>query len=621
MMYGGGGAPPPPPDYTSEKRAIRQQVEGRYKNEADTYNTAVSEYNTNIGNIYDNARGLSDRVSQLSADDAGSVSLSDLKQERRDIADNFYSASFNETRPDFRSSFGSEYGPVGVPNIPTLNTVDNQTQTRLRNTLSNIRSDLSGLENQLGTEKNRISSFKSELAGDVARYGSKIGNLDVGDTAQANEIRANLQSLNNRRQSFSSPILEQELPGGFSSFDSSYDNLIGQLDTLNTDTQSEQTRIDDYRSDLRGFSDKVYDDLGNLSISDKDKIESYRNDIANEVRGLNRFDSQLGYDFSTTRNELSELDTQLNQLLLDRQSELDSIQSAESGYVGRARAIADNADNASFYNGSRISSIEDEIDRLRGDIDSNEFELEADFGRVDPLLTGAEEALSNLSSERTSELESISSQIPKATTDLSQIELSNEDAFVERQGRLSDLRSQLSQFSGSEVDAIEKQIDDGVSQIDGRLKELDEFRKDLTDRAETLVSSIDESSYFGLDDLSNDQQSVDSLRAEAELYDAQNALQEIGDAMERLNAERQRLEADKEAVGARRNEVRNQLESTLNEAGLPSFQNFSQQNPLSIDQYVKRFNMTPQEEEELRNIARNSAFSRALGVIKTGSGG
>ena len=611
----GGSAPAPPPDYTNEKRTIRKNTEARYQSQADKYNNAVGQYNQQLSSLAGDANSLSSRVSGLDYANLDDRTFSNLNQKKNRLENDFYSTNFNQSKPDFRSSFGSEYGEVGVTNIPSLTNKDMNTRSRLQNTLSEIDNELSSLRNERDSEQQRINNVKTDVSGQLASLAPRINSLDIGDESQAAQIRGDLRNLKEQRRSFSSPLLDQ---GAFSRFDNEYDSLMGSLDNLSSEREAEQQRIQNRRNELRGFSDQVYNQLGDLSISDKDQIEALQQDIASRERNLSRFDSPLSADFSGVSNELSDSNRQLDALLSERQAEQDRIAQAEQDYLNKARALSRQADSGNFRSASGINAIEDQISRLQGNVEGFQSPIESDFSNVNPLLSDAQSAVQNLRSRRQDALGEISSAIPEATQGLSDIELSNEDAIRQRRADLQDIDSRLSRFSGGEVDQIQSQITDGLSQVDARLQELNEYRSQVEQNAQDILSRVQSSDYYSTDDLSGDQSSLESARAEAELYDAQQAMDEIDAAMNELNSERQRLEQDAEAVSARQRKIRESLEGSLGQAGLPAFENFAQTDPLSSNEYAQRFNLSDEEQEELGRISNNSAFARALGVIKAG---
>lgn len=617
MGYG-GSAPPPPPDYTAEKGVIRRQTEARYADQADAFNSALTNYNQQIGNLYGNARNLSNQVDGLSFGDLDQSTFSNLQNQRSSLYDQAVSTRLSQPRPTFSSSVGSEYGMVGITNIPTLMNQDQQARSQLYNTLNEVDRELSSLWAERQNEQRRIGDFRSGLRGNAASLYSRASGLGIGDEAQMNSLRDDLASLNAQRQSFSSPILSQVAPDGFTQVDNRVSQINSLLDSLESERQAEQQRINQYETGLRGFSDQVYGQLGDLSITDIDQVSSLRDEIADRQRQAGRFSSELGFDFSDELGELSQYDRQLNDLILERQREQDRIQSAQEDYLNRARALGVQSQDGSIYSAAGIRALEDELNRLQGNISGFETPLQADFSTVDPVLEQARASLAELEGRRQSSLDNISSAVPEATGGLSDIALSDEQAIRDRLTQLRDAQSQLAPFSGGRVEDINTQIQSGIEQVNSRLQELTDYRAQIEQRAQEILSQVQDSTFLGLDELGNPQSGIDEIRAEAELYNAQQAMDEIDSVIARLNEERQRLERDASNVNARQQEAIAEIEQSLNAAGLPSFQNFAQTEPLTIEQYARRFNLNEDEEQDLRDIAENQAFSRALGVIRVG---
>ena len=126
---------------------------------------------------------------------------------------------------------------------------------------------------------------------------------------------------------------------------------------------------------------------------------------------------------------------------------------------------------------------------------------------------------------------------------------------------------------------------------------------------------MNNASYYATGDLNDDQASYKAIQAEAKLFEAEQAMDEIDAIMKRLTNEQQRLEADAEAVAARNSEATSRM--NIGTIGLPEFRDLSQVDPYTQEQYLALINQNDEEEQRLGQIG-NSGFSNNLGIIRVG---
>jgi len=241
--------------------------------------------------------------------------------------------------------------------------------------------------------------------------------------------------------------------------------------------------------------------------------------------------------------------------------------------------------------------------------------LPFDFSNTSSSLGDTEEVLSGIRDRRESALNEIQGGIGGQTNDLADIDLYNEAAFRDRLSGLRDISGELARFSGGRVDDIQGQIDAGVGAVNERLQELSDYRDQLEQRAQTLMETVNNANFYGLDDLTGSNTDYDAIQAEAELYNASQAMDEIDSIMTRLNSEKQRLEADAEAVAARRLASLDRMQ--LGAGGLPAFADLSQVDPMTLEQYMAMLASDEEEDPTLGQLA-NSGFSNNLGIIRVG---
>jgi chromosome segregation ATPase len=610
----GGSSPPPPPDYTAEKAAFAADHAQQRQAIADRYNTSVSQYNDQVRSIGSQIGGLSNQLSGLGVADFTDGTYSNFRSQLGDVGGNLSSLSSPGNQPSFPSTVQSPYGAVSV-SIPQYESPI--AAAPLRDQYQNLSSQLNSLRDERRREEQSVRNFRSSLLGDANAFGTTLNQLDISNQTGINQAERDLAGLRSRASSFSSPIVDQLYPEGFSRFDSLASDYSNQINDLRQQRSAEQQRISNFESGLYDTADQYRDQINDLTIADADQINSLNQSIQDQLRQANRFDSSLNYDFSNELSEVQGLSSRINELQQQREAEQQRIAQTQSQLDNLARSARSAAGNTGIYSAAGIDAIEDQLSAIRGDVSGFDTPLEADFSGVQSTLSEADAALAQLRERRSDALGGIASQVAPATQGLSDVELYNESAFRDRQSQLSDVENELARFSGGQVSDINAQITEARSQIDSRLQELAEYRSGVEQQAQELLNRVQEASYYGTPDLGGDRESLESLQAEAELYNAQQALDEIDSVANRLNSERQRLEADAEAVAARDKAAQDRLQSQLGSSGVPQFQNFAVVDPLTTSQFAQRF-IAPQSEDEDQqtNSLANRGFSSALGVIR-----
>ena len=618
-----GGGTPAPPDYTAEKKAIREETEKKYGEQAQAYNTAVDTFNTALSGLQNQYSGLS---SALSGANISSLYDDPTTEANENIFD-VYSPQISDLstalgnldtdidKPIFESSVGSEYGPIGITNIPELSSFSTSDYDTLSSNISGLANTLNQLKADRAAEEQRITDFGQSLNQGLGGMGVTLGQLGISDLASMNQLEKQLSDLNLQKQGVSSDIMGQFMPGGFSNFQNQYDTLTAGLADLKGQRQTELDRISTFGDTLYTDVDSYFDRLDNLGIADAAGIESLIDDIEDRQRQAGRFSSELGFNFGNQLGELQDVLGDVKDLQSERVAELARLENAKANFLSQAGNVEQAAEGGNMFSAAILDSIDDQIRDLKNEIAGFSSELPFDFSGASVAITDAETALAGLQGQRTTALDDILSRVQTAGTGIGDIALSDEDAITGRQTDLQKLQQELAKFSGGRVGNISGEITAGLEQVDARLADLAAKRSEIETAAQQLVEDINNASFYGLDDLTGSQEALDQQKAQVDLFNAQQALDEIAAAEQRLQSERQRLETDAEAVAARSGQAQQDLLATIGASGVPEFQNFAQIDPITLEQYL---NLLAQggDEEELGALANlPSAFSQNLGVI------
>ena len=618
-----GGSTPAPPDYTAEKSQIRKDTEKKYGEQAEAYNTAVDTFNTALSGLQGQYNTLSSALSGTGISDLYDDPTTDVNEnifdvyspQISDLATALGNLDTDIDKPIFESSVGSEYGPIGITNIPDLTKFSTTDYDTLSSNISSLANTLNQLKTDRAAEEQRITDFGQSLNQGLGGMGVTLGQLGISDLASMNQLEKQLSDLNLQKQGFSSDIMGQFMPGGFSNFQNQYDTLTAGLQDLRGQRQTELDRIKTFGDTLYTDVDSYFDRLDNLGIADEAGIESLIDDIEDRQRQAGRFSSELGFNFGNQLGELGDVLGDVKDLQSERVAELARLENAKANFLSQAGNVEQAAEGGNMFSAAILDSIDDQIRDLKNEIAGFSSELPFDFSGATGAITDAETALAGLQGERQTALDDILSRVQTAGTGIGDIALSDEDAITGRQTDLQKLQQELAKFSGGRVGNISGEITAGLEQVDARLADLAAKRSEIETAAQQLVEDINNASFYALDDLTGSQAAFDEQKAQVDLFNAQQALDEIAAAEQRLQSEKQRLETDAEAVAARSGQAQQDLLATIGASGVPEFQNFAQIDPITLEQYL---NLLAQggDEEELGALANlPSAFSQNLGVI------
>jgi hypothetical protein len=634
-MYG-SSPPPPPPDYTAQKAAEIKRITGDYKTQAQTYNDAVKSFKDSFsGYGVDNSSTPGGSSFMANINQASGLGIRDLyddpnteanEDRSRIYGPNIENAlgtlrglSFDTAKPNFTSGVDTPYGPVTVTDIPSLLDIGKY-ERELSGLIGQGESALSNLGTLRSNRQAEIDRINTTFGGYKTQaddYISGISGLGIADEAAMNQYQRDLDRLKSSAKGFSSSIMDQVNPNYLQTIDDYLDPGYSSLSDLRTKRSDEQKRISDFSTEILGLKDTGATDLAGLDISKLDEINQLQKLIDDKQRDAARFSSELGFNFNSPLAELAELERGVGGLLTDRRNEETRITRAQQDALNRSRALEGQVGTTDIYSRAGLDALQGQIDDLQGEVTGFSSLLPFDFGNVNTALTTAEGSLGDLYGERKKALDDIVSGVSTANAGLGDIPLYDESAI---RSRLSDAREQeglLARFSGGRVNDIQSQITSATEAINARLGELTEYRKGLEEQAQALLTQVRERSFYSLDDLTGQQPELEAAQAEIELYNAQQALDEIDAITTRLNSEKGRLERDAENVLARQRVEQAELASSLGPGGVPRFQDYSLIDPITASDYSRLLLQNADEEEEdLLNLPTQANFSRNLGVIR-----
>lgn len=594
----------PAPDYTQQKSDLAKATSQSYQEKADAYNQLVKDYNEKLSGFQTNLGTMKGNLANTSWtdfwDDPNTTDVNENLYQKYSTDLGGYQTDinnlglFNTDKPIFDKTIDSEYGTVTINDIPTLDKVNTNLYNQLVGSAASQIGQLGTMKSQREGEENRIRDFRNQLLSDVQLGNVGLGQLGIADERGMDALERELALLEARKTGFSSSILDQLYPSGFDTFNTSLETVKEGLQGVRDKRQTELDRIAKYETDMLANVDDYSTRLGDMGIADADKIQALKDEISDLQKGAGRFSSELGFDFGDELAELSGVSRDVGRLSDKRDTELQRISDMEKNLLDSARGIESAAETGSIYNANNLNAIADAIRDLKADRAGFTSELDFDFSNVDNPLAEGETALAGLQAERKTALDDILSNVEGFGPALEGLELSDETGIKDVQSNLKEQRGALSEFTGGRVDDIKAQIALGLTSVDEKLAELSDKRNEIETQAQALQEKIMSANYYGTADLTDPNLELSSMQDQVNLYNAQQALDEIDAISNELNSQQYRLEQDERNVQLRKDKEMADIMAMM-EGGVAQFPEYALQDPIALQQYLAMLN---KEEEE-----------------------
>lgn len=624
-MYGGGGSPPPPPDYSAEKAAIIDATLKDYQAKADAWNTQVSGVNSQLEGFATGLNNLKSGVGSLTVNDVwdnpntaeNENLLAGYQSQLSGGLSNFQTLNLTD-KPVFDSVIQSQYGPLTITGMPTLNDYNmgmannlKQGAADLQATIDQLNADRRAAENQVRSDYNSALSNFGGLQGSVANatIASDLGALST-----------QYYNANNAFNTFNTNPIASQLYDT-TNIANTLSGLNTKIGDLQTQRSNELSNIANFEKGLMSSADEYYDTLGGLTIASETGINDLQRQIDALQRKSSAFSSVLPYDLSQENQYINDLEGQLRTLQNQRKAELDRISTTGTQLTNTSRNLTNALNSASIYDKAYLDNLKGQISNLQSDISGFSSVLPFDFGNQSLAATSANTALTDLYNKRGTALRNISNSFADVGSNLGDIPLYNESGIKAQYRPLEQAGNMLDLFTGNDVDPIRYQILEKSNLIDNRLQELYSYRDQLEQNARVLMQKVKNNTYYTLDDVTNAQAAGSdfaSMQDEVDLYQAQQAMDEIQAMVAKLTEEKQRLEQDAANVAARDTSARGNL--VIGAGGVPQFTNFSLIDPITMEQYINSYIYNNQNKDDVQyaTSAAPSSFANALGVIQVG---
>jgi hypothetical protein len=606
----GGAAPPPPPrDWTPENVAEGAIEFERRQGEADKWNDLVAGQNQEIGTF---KQTYGDPFNtQASSANIASTDLADLIKQGQGYQDQVSDWSYEHTdrAPTWSAAYQASHGSTPVASPDTVAFQDAALKG-IESKLARNINNLSTLKAERDFDLGQLNQAKSKYAGGMNIYDQNIDNYDINQLDLAKNILDQATNLHQGANEWNAarPTINTGL------LDNAYQDSYNQIGLDYSDLQSrhgdEVTRINDFQSGLDDYYSQADMGISGMTIADLDQMNAYEQELGDKSRSASRFSSVLPYDLSNQQDDLRGLSSRIAGLKADRTNELGRIASAQSDYGRQAGALKDLSSLASIYDKGALDTLSSNMTGLRGNIGGFSSLLPSDFTSSTTALDAGRGTLTDVYADRKDALDAIVNERSALSGGLGDIDLWNEEGFNTQRSDLRNIYDDLSLFSGGRVRDIGKNIDTDRDAIDAKLTELAEYRTGLEEKAQGLQEQINTSSYLGLGDLTEDEGSLEAQRAEIELYNATQAMDELDAMTEYISGQRNRMQTDLDNTAATAQSEHQALIDLLGEDGALQFQELGLTDPMTVEAFIQM--MRNKEEEEELIAQQNTGFSSLL---------
>jgi hypothetical protein len=610
----GGSSPPPlPPDYTSERADWASQQSADRNNQASQYNTQVQNFNNQLSGFSGQIGDLSGRVNSLGLQDYGK--LDDYSNQISALSSQLRGLNFDAVKPNFDSVTQSPYGAVSV-NVPGLASANYQGRDSALFDLNTLQSKIGDIRNQFRGEESNINQFKGDIFGQLSGINSQLGYADIGNLNYLNQQRGQLDQLRSQLGAFNSPILN------YTDVD---DNWLAKINPLFDQADARMADIfgrrDQAQQQITGFKDNIFnqlggmaDQVGGLGIGDKDQLTQLQQQLQQIQRQKAGFSSALPFDFNREQQMAGDVSSQIQNLLRQRQTEEQRVREAERSALQQSQFLGTQARMANPFDRNTIDSLMADIEFMRGEKAGFSSELGFDFNRSNSALSTAEAQLQSLLQQRGQHLDRFGNSIQGIGTALEGIDPSNEFMLRDQLSRAQQLQSQMGRFTGSDTQDLNFQLQDQISAIDTRLRDLQGMRQQLQQQAQQMLQRVQEESYLGMDQVMGDKDQARAMREQAQLYNAQQALAQINQVMQHLTGQKARLSTDAQNVLNAQQLGQREVQGMIGASGVPQFTNTPTTEYMTPEQYLALLQQGTQTQDNLYEPVQTSTFSSNLGL-------
>ena len=605
-------SPPPSPEevYRNQIGQFTRNKEALYGQQAHQWNSSVNQYQSQLNDYKITGNDYYNQASNLTMQDADGIST--LRDKIQSDYRNFNNLSFDAQRPEFQTYFNGfnhngQYIPASASvTAPTLTMAPSSyNQQKAGQGFTSALDHLDNLEKQRTTEQNRINQFQSGMRNTANSYASTLSNLDISNLNGINkleqQINYSLDDLNN----FNS-VLDTD----FSRSTSMFNDTLAGINSLKQQRTDEQNRINTFQNEINTLASQYGDSFSGLGITDADQIRTLNSDIEAAMGKVSGFNSLLSPDLSAQFNSLSDLNKQVDELQQARDLELSRINSTEQGALGSADIINQIVSGGDYYNLNSMTGLQTQLDSAREKLSGFTSELDYDFTDELAALDATQGSIDALNNQRQSTLDNLVNARTDLSQQLSAAQLYDEALLRQIQNQARSGQGQANLFIGGRAGDVQGGYNTLLSDANSRIEELLGKRNTIEEQAQALQTQLGDTTFLDLDQLSGLEEQFNTIKGDQELYNSQQALDEVSAMAKLFGSERTRLEADAQAAAQAQLAGEMEIKNRMNENGDVLLPDLSFRDPQTFEEW-QRYLSSQEEEDEINGLA-SSSFANSL---------
>lgn len=536
--------------------------------------------------------------------------LTALSKRYDNLTNAFGSLNADFTAPDLTSTILGSNGPLDVGDLPDLLEADLDLYAEAGSNLNEIGALIEGLRNGRIAERERIGDARLGWQTDLDRLLSTVGGLDYWEQNQIDQIKSEYNDLRSNRKRFNSPILDQVGVGDFSNVDRRLDRLGSILDGFETKRTNEENRISGFSDRLFNASDNLRDRFDGLNISNKNQLEGIQDIIRDRIRDAGRFSSNLGFNFNDEVAELSGLSSEIDQMLAERDVELERISDAKEGFATEFGDINRLLDQSDIYDMGELNSLGRRLDKFERD--TSGFKSDLNFSLKDYDIDGVREGIQKLLDRRDNRLSNKTDKLDNLAQRLGGLEIQNVTKRGNILDALQDLRYDVGAFSGGKVSDILSDIDAQIDIVGEQNTALDDRRGEITDAAEALLKRLGKEDFYQQGEIDTRLDEYQALVDDAETFKTTGADTDLDAIYDLLMGNRNRLQQEAENVAGYRAADRSEVLRQLNGSDIARLAQSGTLSPEEMTQLMALIGTG--SEDELTSTFGETVASNLAGV-------
>ncbi len=309
-------------------------------------------------------------------------------------------------------------------------------------------------------------------------------------------------------------------------YDDGYENALDHLNSLESRYNTEKNRINNYQDSLRSSLEGYADQLGNYGIQDIDQVNNLSRSLDRRRQRFSEFDTPLSTDFSYSSGLFDQLDTDINNLRDQYNTEQNRISDFQNSLNQSGADWSTAVSGLDITDADQIAQLNRDIGQRLSDAGNFTSELDTNFDLT--ALNQAMRSATDLQSARDAELARIANAEASAMDTANWLSTSagaNQGYSLSQinamQDRLDRQRADLTRFDS----LLDFNYSDELAGLDSAQASLDELSGRRSNQINNLyadqgnllaqINSTDLSNESGLRDL---QAQIRQLQAQGNAF-------------------------------------------------------------------------------------------------------